>query len=50
MRCLFLDALQDSWRAEVELVEQEIIRVNRLQAETLSVSVGKSSRLKVTIA
>ena len=33
MRCLFLDDLQDSWRAEVELVEQEIIRVNRLQTE-----------------
>ena len=33
MGCLFLNDLQDSWRAEVELIEQEVIWVDGLQPE-----------------
>ena len=33
MRCLFLNDLQDSWRAEIESVEQEVIWVNGLQPD-----------------
>lgn len=53
MGCLFLNDLQDSWRAEVELVEQEVIWVDGLQpdcAERLArevVNVGRHDGLGV---